>query len=141
MSLFEAQVEHRSPRSEDVQTEASSIGTHPSVRPTEIFRVKRGEIAAVQDAVAVEEPLEIQLIYGAADDRKAKSISITMRTPGNDDELAAGFLMTEGVVRDVIHIASIGAPLAVNTVLRSTADSRKMSVPSGLRSQAIRGEL
>src|ERR1700678_3121846 len=123
MSLFEAQVEHRSPRSEDVQTEASSIGTHPSVRPTEIFRVKRGEIAAVQDAVAVEEPLEIQLVYGAIDDRKVKSISITMRTPGNDNELAAGFLMAEGVVRDSTHITSIGTPSTARNVLRNGASA------------------
>jgi FdhD protein len=141
MSLFEAQVEHRSPRSEDVQTEASSIGTHPSVRPTEIFRVKRGEIAAVQDDVAVEEPLEIQLVYGAIDDRKVKSISITMRTPGNDDELAAGFLMTEGVVCDVTHITSIGVPSAAKTELRSGADIGQAALPARLRSQVIRVEL
>jgi FdhD protein len=103
--------------------------------------VTRGEIATLQDAVAVEEPLEIQLAYGAADDRKLKSISITMRTPGNDEELAAGFLMTEGVVRDVTHIASIGAPTAVNTPLRNGAESRRISLPTGLRSQVIRVEL
>jgi FdhD protein len=57
--------------------------------------VKRGKISALQDAVAVEEPLEIQLVYGAIDDRKVKSSSTTMQTPGNDNELAAGFLMTE----------------------------------------------
>jgi FdhD protein len=50
--------------------------------------VKRGEIALSQVAGAVEEPLEIRLVYGAADGRKVKSISINMRTPGNDDELA-----------------------------------------------------
>jgi FdhD protein len=104
MSLHEVQLEHRPYESEEVQTDASLRGANPSVRSAEIFRVKRGEIARVQDAVAVEEPLEIQLVYGAVDDRKVKSISITMRTPGNDDELAAGFLMTEGVVRDATHI-------------------------------------
>jgi FdhD protein len=73
-------------------------------------QVKRGEISALQDAIAVEEPLEIQLADVAIDDRKVKSISITIRTPGNDDELAVGFLMTEGVVRDATHITSIGTP-------------------------------
>jgi len=141
MSLPGDQREHRPSDWEGVRPDAAVSGTYPSVSSAEIFRVTRGETGILQDDIAVEEPLEIQLIYGAADDRKAKSISITMRTPGNDDELAAGFLMTEGVVRDVTHIASIGAPLAVNTALRSTADSRKMSVPSGLRSQAIRVEL
>ena len=140
MSLPEAQLEHRLPESEEVQTDASFSGAHSSVRPAEIFRVKRGEIAMLQDAVAVEEPLEIQLVYGAADDRKVKSISITMRTPGNDDELAAGFLMTEGVVRDAAHIISIGTPSAAKTALRSGPDTRQVALPAG-RSQVIRVEL
>ena len=53
-----------------------------------------------EESLAVEEPLEIQLGYGPAGNRAVKSISVTMRTPGYDFELAAGFLMTEGVVRD-----------------------------------------
>jgi FdhD protein len=61
----------------------------------------------VQDTLAVEEPLEIQLGYGTADARAVKSISVTMRTPGYDFELAAGFLMTEGVIRDVNDIERI----------------------------------
>jgi len=126
---------------EELRTDTVFSYTHPSVRQAEIVRVTRGEVGILQDSVAVEEPLEIQLVYGAAGDRRVKSISITMRTPGNDDELAAGFLMTEGVVRDVTHIASIGVLSTVHTAPRSTADSRKMSVPSGLRSQVIRVEL
>ena len=61
------------------------------------------------DTLAVEEPLEIQLGYGAADARVARSISVTMRTPGDDCSLAAGFLMTEGVVRDANDIESIAS--------------------------------
>jgi len=141
MSLFEPQLEHRPAESEDAQTEVSFSGTHPSVRTAEIFRVKRGEIAALKDAIAVEEPLEIQLVYGAIDDRKVKSISITMRTPGNDNELAAGFLMTEGVVRDATHITSIGTPSTATSVLRNGASARRVALPAGLRSQAIRVEL
>jgi len=92
-----------------------------SARPVEISRVTHGEIAIAQDFVAVEEPLEIQLVYGPADARKVKAVSITMRTPGHDHELAAGFLMTEGVVRDATHIASIGTPQSVNSSMRSQA--------------------
>jgi FdhD protein len=139
MSLPEVQLEHRSSEPEEVQTHPSLSTAHPSVRSAEIFLVKRGEIALLQDAVAVEEALEIQLVYGAADDRKVKSISITMRTPGNDDELAAGFLMTEGVVRDAVHITSISTPSAAKTAPLSGAG--KVALPTGLRSQVIRVEL
>jgi FdhD protein len=52
------------------------------------------------DQVALEEPLEIRI--------RGQSIAITMRTPGHDEELAAGFLLTEGILekrRDIIEIA------------------------------------
>jgi FdhD protein len=141
MSLLKSQLEERPPESHDAQTEASSSDTRSSVRTAEIFRVKSGEIAALQDAVAVEEPLEIQLVYGAIDDRKVKSISITMRTPGNDNELAAGFLMTEGVVRDSTHITSIGTPSIARKVLKNGAGAGLVALPAGIRSQVIRVEL
>ncbi len=50
------------------------------------------------DVVAVEEPMEIRVVFGPPEKRRSKSLSITMRTPGNDFELAAGFLFTEGVI-------------------------------------------
>jgi FdhD protein len=126
---------------EEVESGASSDSTPPSVRSAEIVRVTHGETEMLQDAVAVEEPLEIQLVYGAAGERKTKSISITMRTPGNDEELAAGFLMTEGVLRDVTHVAAIGAPTAANAAVSRPTGPGKMAVPRGMRSQTIRVEL
>jgi FdhD protein len=72
-----------------------------------VERVTGASSHPAQDKLAVEEPLEIQLGYGTADARSVKSISITMRTPGSDFELAAGFLMTEGVVHDVNDIERI----------------------------------
>jgi FdhD protein len=62
---------------------------------------------AVAEMLAVEEPLEIRLAYGDPVAREERSISVTMRTPGNDAELAAGFLLTEGVIRDAEDIVSI----------------------------------
>jgi FdhD protein len=84
-----------------------------------LFSVKAARITGfssqiAEEALAVEEPLEIQLGYGAAESRAVKSISVTMRTPGYDFELAAGFLMTEGVVRDANDIERIGYAAATN---------------------------
>lgn len=59
------------------------------------------------DFVAIEEPLEIRL--GFTEDGKTlhKAVSITMRTPGNDFELAAGFLFTEGILNSKNQISDI----------------------------------
>jgi FdhD protein len=71
-------------------------------------------LSAATDLVATEEPLEIRLAYSLPDGGRAeKSVSITMRTPGNDQELAIGFLFTEGIVRaadDVQSVAPCGPP-------------------------------
>lgn len=61
----------------------------------------------VLDSLAIEEPLEIQITYGRQESRATRSISVTMRTPGDDSDLAAGFLMTEGVIRDANDIRQI----------------------------------
>ncbi len=52
------------------------------------------------DWVAVEEPLEIRLIFGEIDQRQEQSLAITMRTPGDDFELVTGFLLTEGIIQN-----------------------------------------
>ena len=75
---------------------------------------------ACEDVVATEEPLEIRLSYTGADGRRAqKSISITMRTPGNDEELAAGFLLTEGIIARAEELQAIGpcGPPAANGLI------------------------
>ena len=65
-----------------------------------VLKIANDQVADVDDQLVVEEPLEIQLQYGNADNRVQKSISVTMRTPGHDVELAAGFLFTEGLSRE-----------------------------------------
>ena len=75
-----------------------------------ILRVDANGPAAREDSVAVEEPLEIQLSYTRRGIRAVKSISITMRTPGSDRELAAGFLLTEGVIPDGAAIEAWESP-------------------------------
>lgn len=57
------------------------------------------------DVVAVEEPMEIRIVFGPPEKRRSKSLSITMRTPGHDFELTAGFLFTEGVITEARQIS------------------------------------
>ncbi len=64
-----------------------------------VRKVTPAEANDTHDLLAVEEPLEIQLVFGPAGARIKKTISITMRTPGQDNELALGFLFTEGIIK------------------------------------------
>ncbi|HKR04665.1 MAG TPA: formate dehydrogenase accessory sulfurtransferase FdhD [Bacteroidia bacterium] len=79
----------------------------PSVSPVRIKKINDSNILYADDLLAAEEPLEIRLGFGPASEREQKNISVTMRTPGNDFELALGFLFTEGIIntyQDVKHI-------------------------------------
>lgn len=76
-------------------------------RPVHIRKYKGDTFQDTTDLLAVEEPLEIRLEYGPLKQRKSKNISITMRTPGADEDLAVGFLFTEGVVRQAADIFSV----------------------------------
>lgn len=67
--------------------------------------------AAADDVVAVEEPLGIRLTWPAAGASVTRDIAVTMRTPGRDAELAAGFLFTEGMLDAAGHIADVIAPV------------------------------
>jgi len=76
--------------------------------------------ATTDDAVAVEEPLEIRLGRVVDGRLRLQPVSITMRTPGDDYELAAGFLFTEGIlqsnaqVREIVHCGK--GKVATNTL-------------------------
>ena len=70
-----------------------------TIKKIRIIKVTETGNKHLEDWVAVEEPLEIQLQYGPLENRVKKSISITMRTPGDDVHLALGFLLNEGIIR------------------------------------------
>lgn len=81
--------------------------TQSSTSTKSIERIQGHSLSSVDDVLAVEEPLEIRIGYGPKTERIRKSLSITMRTPGHDFELAAGFLFTEGLISDRRHIEGI----------------------------------
>ena len=94
----------------------------PALRSVKRLQIHRfgDDGGTCEDVVATEEPLEIRLSYTGADGRRAqKSISITMRTPGNDEELAAGFLLTEGIIARAEELQAIGpcGPPAANGLI------------------------
>lgn len=74
------------------------------------------------DVLAVEEPLEIRLGCNVAGKRVHRAVSITMRTPGHDRELAVGFLFTEGIItarEQVAGLVACGEGNVVRVNLRS----------------------
>jgi FdhD protein len=72
-----------------------------SLELTQVTEWIDGAIHSQQDSLAAEEPLEIRI--------DGTPLSVTMRTPGNDLELAAGFLLTEGIIESRDQLSEIRA--------------------------------
>lgn len=77
------------------------------VQSVSITKINELSSQSTDDIIVVEEPLEIRLGFGPMDMREETNVSITMRTPGNDFELATGFLFTEGIINSGEEILSI----------------------------------
>src|SRR5262252_6468310 len=105
----------------DISTSASSV-PHP------ILKVRGSETSRREDQIAVEEPLEIRL--------GGMNLAVTMRTPGDDEELVAGLLFSEGAIAnadDLDVVARYPGPEGerdsgnvINVLLRGDVTARKL---------------
>jgi FdhD protein len=87
-------------------------GRRLSTRRLEVRRFRGSALAPDEDPdlVATEEPFEIRLGYSRRDGSRAEEpVSVTMRTPGHDEDLAVGFLFTEGIIRGRGDVQSVVA--------------------------------
>ena len=98
-----------------------------------VHKNTEGIIKEISDEVAIEEPLEFSICFGPTSSRSNKNIAITMRTPGNDFELAVGFLFSEGVINNKNDILSVSRNIKLvddsnleNTVLIELNESVKL---------------
>jgi FdhD protein len=82
--------------------------------PAAVTRVSASGTSAGDDVIVTEEPLEIRI--------GEKPVSVTMRTPGDDFDLAAGFLFTEGIVREVDSMRHWGSPNVVRVEVHQPID-------------------
>lgn len=81
--------------------------TERAVAAVEVSRVRGADSTTAADWLAVEEPLEIRLAFNSSGKRVRRAVSITMRTPGHDAELAIGFLFTEGILAAREQVAQV----------------------------------
>lgn len=98
----------------------------PDVRKVRVRRWEGGaDWVSVDDPVTIEEPLELRV--------NTRSVAVVMRTPGHDEELAVGFLLTEGVVRrreDIVSIRPYARNREGNVLDLYLADSVKVDFQS-----------
>jgi FdhD protein len=91
-----------------------------SVTRTGVVRLSSAARESSDDTVVVEEPLEIRV--------GDKPVSVTLRTPGDDFDLAAGFLFSESIVKrgDIEHLRHWGSPNVVRVDVRGTVDLQRL---------------
>ena len=80
---------------------------HISVKKKVIYSADRTKTTEKVDYLAIEEPVEMAIEFGKLHERKNQNIAITMRTPGNDDLLCIGFLLTEGIIQKYEDIQAV----------------------------------
>ena len=72
-----------------------------------VFKFKKNKFENTDDLISIEEPLEISLKYQDKNKWITSSLSITMRTPGHDEDLVRGFLFNEQIIQNLNEIKEI----------------------------------
>ena len=72
-----------------------------------VLKFKSNQFEEIDDLISIEEPLEISIKFKDQDKWVNQILSITMRTPGHDEDLVRGFLFNEQIVQNIGHIESI----------------------------------
>jgi FdhD protein len=72
-----------------------------------VLKFKSNKFEEIDDLISIEEPLEISIKFKDKDKWVNQILSITMRTPGHDEDLVRGFLFNEQIVQNISHIESI----------------------------------
>ena len=106
-----------------VSSQSQTPGKQRSIALTSVEQWENGATKRVQDYLAVEEPLEIRI--------GDVPISVTMRTPGDDIELTAGFLFTEGIISsraEMLRLEPVTSATAGNTIAAELANSLENGV-------------
>ncbi len=78
-----------------------------SIVEVETLKVEAGAAQQINDHLAVEEPLEIFVAGNYDGEEFCKTVAVTMRTPGNDEELALGFLFSEGIINGFADVENL----------------------------------
>src|SRR5438105_9602093 len=94
-----------------------------------IRRTRDGALKFERDELTVEEPLEIRI--------GRKTVATTMRTPGHDEELAAGFLVSEGMIQTPDQITNFSRPVGArnrdNIIIATLVEGTKVKLNSTQR--------
>lgn len=90
--------------------------TSKSIKEKIIYTAGVEQTIKRSDYLAIEEPVEMLVEFGKTEARVKQNIAITMRTPGNDDLLVIGFLLTEGIIQTYQDIQTVQVDEQANKV-------------------------
>ena len=100
-----------------------------------VLKFNSSKFENVEDLVSIEEPLEISLKFKEQDKWISQNLSITMRTPGNDEDLVRGFLFNEQIIQNIKDIDTIesygdkvGQYNIQNKILASLNNSQNVNI-------------